>query len=204
MGPPHRVRRELRRVARATAIRVTYGSDTPRWRQPVTVRLADCAATYNAPDGRSVVGGDWDLKAHPLDGYFKLEVCRRHWEDGLSWEQTGIYDVQMRRIREHGSFDGCSSREDVVRRYANLDRLYEQVQREGRLRPAEETGAGGDGVLFHIGRDARPVFGHRGGHRFVVGLLVGLEGIPAELGMVHPDAVRGWRHSASVSVRHPG
>jgi hypothetical protein len=119
-----------------------------------------------------------------------------HWELGLSWRDAGAYDYMMGRIAQSGELDGCRTLTDVVKRYDRLDELFEQVQREGRLRAVPEvrpnTFREQGGVYMHIGRNNSPIFGTGGCHRLAIAKVLDLEEIPTQLGVVHPEALRIW------------
>jgi len=99
-----------------------------------------------------------------------------------------------------GRFDGCETLEDVVRRYERLDEVFDQVRREGRLRTAAELGGSfreRGGVYVHIGRHSQPVFSLRGNHRLAIARILSLSLMPAQLGVVHPEALPNWRRTYS-------
>lgn len=60
----------------------------------------------------AVLGGDWPHLAFPLEYDEKFGSCWAHWNGGLPWAETGIYEYLIQRIAENGSFDGCSSIEE--------------------------------------------------------------------------------------------
>lgn len=150
-----------------------------------------------ADKSSTVLSGDWDLQAWDVERHPRIRFCRLHWEHGLSWEQAGAYDYIMSIVDRKGSHDGCRNIQDVIDRYARLDKMYRQVLRERKLRPVEECHVEGHsrsrGVLVHIGRNLEPIFGCRGFHRFACAKILNLDVIPADVGVVHA-AVRGeWR-----------
>ncbi|MEQ1787450.1 MAG: hypothetical protein ABL966_10380 [Acidimicrobiales bacterium] len=142
-----------------------------------------------------VVGGDWAVAQ--ISRIEKLRMAEEHWGHGLSWEEVGAYEYMRQRLAELGSRDGVRSMDDIVRRYAHLDEIFEVVRREGRLRSRSELPGPShretNGVYMHIGRDGSPVFGNGGCHRLAMARVLELRLIPAQLGMVHPDALSTWR-----------
>ncbi len=124
----------------------------------------------------------------------KLDACYLHWSDGVSWSDTGIYEVMLDLIAKRGKVDGCRNLKDVQDRYERLDGVFSTVSEEGRLRvmsavnPKNFREVGG--VYFHIGRDGNPIFGGGGQHRLAIALILGIEHIPAQLGVIHPDALK--------------
>jgi hypothetical protein len=94
-------------------------------------------------------------------------------------------------IARHGPLDRCSSLEDVIERYRQLDGIFEQVRSEGRLRTVLEVDPDGfrerGGILVHLGPGRSFVFGGAGCHRLAMALALGFRSIPAKVGWVHPD-----------------
>lgn len=131
----------------------------------------------------------------PVEQLVKYRCCVAHWRDGVSWEDTGVFDHMLRKIEHAGRPEsGCGTIEDLRRRYARLDRVFDQVRREGRLLHAHELGpvARGmvwDGIEIHIGPHGEPIFGDAGTHRLAMAQVLGLRRIPALLGFVHEAAV---------------
>jgi hypothetical protein len=192
-------RRALARDARNL---LRHGRGAPLWCERIWPDASSCRDSYGrfkATNSGDVIGGDWDKQTYPFDRNPIAAACLRHWRDGLSWEESGAYALQLERIKRHGAqgSDGCRTLEDVVRRYQQLDEIFLTAQREGRLRPRSETDGftfrERDGILIHIARDCRPIFGHRGVHRFVIARLLGFRVVPAQVGVVHPAAINTWR-----------
>ena len=42
---------------------------------------------------------------------------------------------------------------------------------------------------MHIDRQGKPIFGLGGNHRLAIALTVGLRSFPAQLGVIHPNAL---------------
>ena len=119
----------------------------------------------------------------------KVRYCLSHWRDGLSWEASGAVDVNMRLIDEFGASDRMTRRTEILGRLEMLDRVFEQVAADGRLRSREELAA--DGIKarsfrVHIGRDGLPLWGLDGSHRIGMALALKLNDLPVEVLAVHP------------------
>lgn len=119
--------------------------------------------------------------------------CKRHWKEGLSWEETGMIERTMNGIAKHGKRDGCLTRGDVLLRYQRLDALFEQAKREQRLRSRQELDALSfrewEGICFHVGPRGEFLFGKIGQHRLAIAILLGFSNVPAMLGAIHKDAL---------------
>jgi hypothetical protein len=96
-----------------------------------------------------------------------------------------------------GVFDGCRTIEDVERRHAAFDILFEQVAAEGRLRTRHELPGHRfremGGVCVHVGRTGNLIRGGDGAHRLGMALALRLPVMPAMIGCVHRNAITIWR-----------
>lgn len=177
-----------------------YGKRAPRWCQRIWVDPQACAS-FVTSHGRSftgqVLGGDWDRSRFPLTEHHKIGACFAHWNDGIPWEATGIFDWFADRLAGGASFDGCRTMEDVKLRYERLDIIFDQIKRDRRLRPIGEVEYDGfrehGGVYIHVGHDNAPVFGNGGCHRLAMSVVLQLSAIPAQLGIVHEHSLPVWK-----------
>ncbi len=177
-----------------------YGPAGPRFAQRIWVDPHDCetsTAQFGPHRSGEVLAGSWDRRVVPTDEPWDMQACRRRWLDGASWEETGAFEQLLLGIASMGGRkDGCRTLEDVRARYEQLDRLYEQVRREGRLRSRAELPGRGfrerGGVLVHVGSRGQPVFGRHGCHRMAIARIVGLHVIPAQVGVIHPGGLDRW------------
>jgi hypothetical protein len=196
-----RVPQRLRPVVRDAGNRLRYGADAPRYAERIWVRPAELhervLGSRRLWSGQ-VRDGDWDRHREPVGSMPKVQACIDRWVHGHRWEDTGAYTWMMRLIEDRGrAKDGCETYEDVVARYAQLDRVFEQVRAEGRLRRRSEVDPPGfrelGGVLVNVDRDGAPVAGGGGWHRLAMARILELPLIPAQVGLVHRAALPGWR-----------
>lgn len=186
-----------------SANRRKYGADAPQFAEQLWIPLADLKYAVKAGSSKhsARIIHSWPGdKVVPLENLQAIRACLKHWRDGLSWEQTGIYDQMMARIREHGKVDRLQTLDDVKRRYQQLDQLYEEIRLAGALSPRQALINGNfreeGGTLIHIGPDGSPYFGYKGHHRLAIAMAAGFPAIPAQLGVVHVDglaALPGYR-----------
>lgn len=139
----------LRKRQRALAVDVKnvllYGWHAPRYAQRVWI---DPLACYEAlvcygmgrKETGSVRGGEWDEATVPLSGLPKISACERHWIDGVSWADSGIYDYMYSLVAATGRADGCEGLDDIRVRYKRVDEMFEQVRRERVLKSRRELG----------------------------------------------------------------
>ncbi|MEY8880670.1 hypothetical protein [Donghicola sp. XS_ASV15] len=141
-----------------------------------------------------IATGDWDLSVAPLTGNIKEEAIQQHFLEGVPWEQTALFAKLSRDIAEKGMVDECHSVDELRARYERMDRLYDEASRTGKLLPKNalpdyfrrEHG----GIFVHIDRNGRAIRSGGGMHRFAVARLLGLTEVPAQVGVVHFEAVK--------------
>lgn len=192
------------KVVRDVVNRLRFGADAPQSDELIWVRARDVANWYKPdPDNGApryrrrhsgiVAAGDWDLSRKPFGSQIKLDSIRDHFERGVPWQQTNLFDWMLKQISEKGRIDGCHTREDLIERYERLDRIYDEAQRTGTLRPhgsVNETRGEQGGILVHIARDGTPLRDGGGMHRFAIAYVLDLQKVPAQLGVIHSEAVQ--------------
>lgn len=195
--------------------RIRWGSSAPLYGQYIEFDPTDCNFLHlgwHRGNSGEVRGGDWDRDPTPLEESFKFRACQQHFQHRVPWRRTGIYDYIMERISERqGPYDGCTNFDDVVRRYENLDLIFQQVLSEGRLRAPRELEPGfraSSGIFIHFDRHSKPVFGGGGEHRLAIAKILQLRRAPAVVGVVHVNAIsQQWqmpRTGEADSIRAGG
>lgn len=173
-----------------------FGPDAPRYAERIWIKAADAKLALKAGNSKqsALVTENWPQRDPvPVTELVTIKCCLDHWRENETWEQTGVIDQMLRWIEANGKVDRLSNREQVIKRYAELDALYERVVKEGRLRTRQELVKGNfreeGGMLFNIGPDGEPYFGGKGHHRLAIVLAAGLECFPAQIGVVHSNAL---------------
>lgn len=181
-----------------------YPANAPRPHQQLRIKPGDIVDRYwVAQNAGHVIGwwrtgqvfdGDWDRARKPFKKSRKYKACVARFRNGKSWEDSGIIDYMMKRIAKEGSLDQCRTRADVQARYARLDSLWDITQANGALPETPRAAFEGllvhSGILVHIDRDGKLLFGNHGFHRLAIAKLAGVDEITVTLGVVHPDALR--------------
>lgn len=198
--------KRLREVANL----LRFGSQAPKadeliWIDPRQVRHGFTRpdwAPWRRRHSGIIAPGDWDMARYPLAEGDKFRACRARFEQGLPWEDTGVYEAMMRRIERAGLYDGCRTLDDVVRRYAEIDNLYQAIRAAGRIEPVsqrpEKLHREHGGIFVHIDRNGQPLLGGNGNHRLAIAQVLNLTRVPAHLGVVHETA---WRNGALQPLR---
>ncbi|NDW02124.1 hypothetical protein [Salipiger sp. PrR002] len=188
-----------RKFVRDLMNRWRYGAEAPMSDElihvdPMTVNhLYTGSPKMRRRQSGMVVPGDWDLKRRPVEDHIKLISCRMHFEGGTPWRDTPLFQKLLDEINQGGVPDECATEEDLVARYERLDQVFEETRRRGRLLARTELPEyfrrEHGGILVHVGRDGTLLRASGGAHRFAISRILRLPKIPAQLGVVHPQAL---------------
>lgn len=160
--------------------------------------------------GRVVKQRSWETGARPLHGYSLYRCLERRFLDGVSWEKSGAIPLKLKEIAKAGRpIDGCASREDVVKRYRKIDRLYEDMRAHGYKRQIDLLNPANisNEIFVSIGASGRLYFSNGGNHRIMLAQILRLEAMPV-LVMARDHAwvqrvLRAQEEPASPLHRHP-
>lgn len=182
-------------IAREYANLARFGRGAPRpaerlWIDPQQVSKA----TAWFPSKSGAVRYTWPpAELMPFEDHIHVRFALAHWRDGLPWENTGVYEYMMGRIRARGRQDDCQTFANVVARFERLDELYESVKADGRMKTRQELSPAifreTGGILVHFGPNSEPVIGDAGKHRLTIAKLTGVSRIPVQLGEIHIHAL---------------
>lgn len=190
------------RKARGVKNKIKHGKDGPVFGELIYVNpqnFDDFIPVSHRSSSGLIMHGDWDLQPKKkIDATIIYNACQNHWEYNVPWEETGIYDFMLNKIEKFGGHvDGCSNLEDIIIRYKKLDLLFEEVKKTRRFKTQKELNKTAfnehGGLLFHIDRNNKPIYGGGGMHRFTLSKILKLEIIPAQLGVVHIKAIKSWK-----------
>lgn len=182
---------------------IQYGSNHPRYAERIYVKPAEVqfrysTAIFDRSNSGEVHDGDWEKNYRDFDSSRKYQACIKRFVHNYEWEDTGIYEYLLDLIEKKGPVDGCSNLDDIVARYKKLDQLYHKLKNSGKsFLPRKKMNRWNfreeGGVLFHIDKNNNPIFGNDGLHRISIAKILELEKIPAQIGVVHVDALSVWR-----------
>lgn len=170
----------------------------PRAAQRIYVRpdeISYFVPGFSRIDSGRVVDGDWDLNIYPLLETPKMVICRRRFVEGLDWEEAGAFELMRKSFEQEQAPDGCRTWEDVYRKYEKLDRMFVRLKENGRFYSRKKLGVKKSfreygGVYVHVGRSGQVIFAGGGFHRLAMALYAGIEIIPAQVGIIHPRALK--------------
>lgn len=173
-----------------------YGEDAPRFAEQLWVPTdrIQRALKIGSSKQSGAVMESWPEKGYSMVSDLpSIKACLAHWRDGLSWEDSGIIDLMMAQIRSNGKVDRLRTLEEVNTRYQELDELFFEVKRAGRLSSRQNFIPGNfreeGGILVHIGPNGEPVFGKKGHHRLAIAIALDFSVIPVQLGATFRPAI---------------
>lgn len=199
--------RKVQALQRTLYNRMRYGPSAPRYGELIWVNPGDCHRHLSSVYIRKmfnlalhetrarVIESDWPSEmAVPVRELSLIKSCIDHWVNGVPWKDTGEYERmdELMRDSKSGISHGCSNRDDIVKRYENLDSIFEQARQEGRLRKSVEVSPsyrwGAGEMLVHVGPGGELFKGGEGMHRFAIALILDIP-FPAHFSFVHVSAI---------------
>lgn len=181
-----------------------YGRNAPLYGEriivnPNTIEYVIKPGLFGRSDSGRVISGDWDIKITSIFKSPKYRVCYERFVNNKTWEQSGAYELMNKLIIENPGSDGCLTIEDAIERYRNLDIAFEIIKKERKMRSKKELSPNSfretGGIFIHIDRNGRPIFGGGGWHRLAIAKVLKLTEIPAQIGVVHREALAIWKKS---------
>lgn len=147
------------------------------------------AGFFRAARAGAVLDGEWDRPAIPFEEYLPYVGLRRHFQEGVDWEETRYYRRILDCIGRGLRLWGCATEAEFRERCGKLDRLYERIDRGG-YRSAADLREGRlqyDEIAVNVGRDGRLLF-NDGKHRLSMAKLLGVDAVPVRVIVRH----QGW------------
>jgi len=174
--------------------RMKYGPSAPKYGEIIwftpddsTMIIPDRHSNYyfgffNEPISARIVDFSFQpVKAVPITKTTKLKKCIDHWNNGIPWEDTGLYDEMHELVLKKGSHDGCKNFNDIVKRYEKLDQIFYKAKRDGKLLN-KTTG------FLNIGPNREVYWSGGGQHRLAIAYILKIP-MPAKIGLVHVSAI---------------
>lgn len=160
-----------------------YGVYTGEWPHEYVYNIYDALSEKFNPDfEKQTISSVYISK-------YKFRACHDHWVHGISWESTGVIDLLTWLIDlRKSNVDGCISRGDLIRRYKQLDNIFNTIQENGKFekqRDRKYFRAMGE-PMVNIGPDNSLFWGQGGQHRFAISHILNVPFF-AQIGTVHVD-----------------
>jgi hypothetical protein len=148
-----------------------------------------------------IQSGNWDKHASPIAEMPKYRAVKKHFCEGVPWNETGIIDHLLKRMRDEkrDSIDNCNGRDELVNRYERIDGLYEDLRAEGYR---EDRHSLTDYIAVHIARDGELLFAGSGCHRLAIAKILDLDEIPVWVRARHTEwqALRETLYSTDLAT----
>lgn len=200
-SPLNKLKKKVPVIRRDVSNRIKYGRSAPLFHELIWVDPGKVNTIIFRDEIKRVTGMnrtdssafvvDWDRVMHtaPLMDQYRIQYCFKHWQEGLPWEELGVFD-HMETTKKYGNLP----LKTIKSRFDMLDRAFEEARKTGRLKTRKEIHPSNfrekDGVLIHIGKDGEPFFGGNGFHRLAIAKVLKLKTIPACIGIVDKDAIQ--------------
>lgn len=154
----------------------------------------------NSMTKRFVVDGDWDLEARPLELHPTVdELFVQH----LPMRSTGAFRWMLEAIHtgDAAAARGCTTLEQVEQRFARLERIFEDMAREGYKTQVSLGRAPVDEITICIARDGTPMLLRHGNHRLSIAKVLGVPRVPVIVRGVHLEWLRA--SAETFGAQHP-
>ena len=139
--------------------------------------------------------GSWDSCIEGIDQKkLELSIAMR-FRQGLPWSETPQYKKSLKAIAKgRETWNRCTSISDIHRRCDSIDKLYNDMNRNGfvsSLSPVQHRQIGGieipDLMTVAIDRKGNIIRCQGGRHRLAIAKIIGIESIPVVLLIKHED-----------------
>jgi len=150
------------------------------------------AGFFRTARAGAVLRGEWDRRSLPFEEYLPYVGLRRRFVEGVDWEDTRYYRNVVDCITGGAPLWGCETEAEFRERCAELDGLYERIDREG-YRSAGELRDGKlryDEVAVNVGRDGHLLF-NDGKHRLSIAKILDVDAVPVRVIVRHQERVAG-------------
>lgn len=139
---------------------------------------------------------DITSSAFKLDATPKNRAMYNHFVNGMPWEETGIIDevLYLRSVKSRDKNLPRPTRDQVIRRYEELDRVFEDIKHNGYDKSK------GAPINVAIGADNEVFFCKNGWHRLWICQHLGVESIPCRIIARHIDSDLGPTSVENISL----
>lgn len=141
-----------------------------------------------------LVVGHWPTHTDSLINTVQVRSSEMRWIHGVPWDQTPDFRDMADGVLQGYRWAGCSTIDDVRRRFRELDVVYSCAATEQRMKTRRELGLATlreeGGVMIGIGPQGRlHLMKGCGYHRLAIARILALHAIPAQVGLVHESAL---------------
>lgn len=155
--------------------------------------------------------GDWDKNKRELQDGLIFKSVKDRYNKNIQWEDTKLYAEVMEKVNNGESFyHGCESETDLINRFMNVDKLFENIKQEGyktsfeRNEPTPYINRFIQEINVDIGRDGEILFVD-GRHRLAIAQALGLRSVPVFVIVRHRKWVEKLikARTGEIQLSHP-
>ena len=178
-----------------------YGLNAPKKYEQIWIDPLEVSRLVNKEEIEKVTGNnrndssgmviDWNQIENtvPLTSEFRIQYCFKHWKEGSTWDEIGVFDY-MSRTEKYRSWP----LQKIKDRFIEFDRIFDQVKKDNRLKSRKEIYPENyrekGGIMVHVARNGEIFFAGIGFHRLAMSQILELEKIPACIGVVDKHAIK--------------
>lgn len=183
-------------------------ANRPREVKDTVIRVDPGAITYVSEtkfdtvwDSGAGRGGDWDIPKKKFIESLQFKAIKGRYVERKPWEETELYRAVAQELDMGFVRWGCSTIEDLKKRFTMIDELYENIKTTGYKSKREIIAENIDDPFLHfepldevtvnIGRNGDLLF-NDGAHRLSIALILGIKEIPARIVGRHEDWQGPW------------
>lgn len=135
-----------------------------------------------------VMRGDWDLEKKDISQSNKLKAVKERFVKEKNWQETDYYKELLKDIEKGKIRYFCKDKSELDERFKRLDKLYENIRKEG-YKTQKELNKNNtidiyDEITVSIGRKGELILVD-GVHRFFIAKILGLKKIPTQIFIRH-------------------
>jgi len=171
------------------------------WVKPSQIKYCVSESQLPAKFGR-VYGGSWDLTNKKFVSKITYKSLEKHFSEGVPWEKTRYYKNKYNKLKKGKPTRGCSSVEDLPEYFAEIDKLYSDIVKEGyqtqqtlKSKNPDETirknldapTASMNEIGVSIGRNGKLIKHLRGRHRLSIAKIADIDKIPVQVLVRHKE-----------------
>jgi hypothetical protein len=158
-----------------------------------------------------VIGGDWDRLEHAFARDARFRAMQAAIEESVPWQNTDEYAAALSTIEQGSTAHHCRTREELDERFRLLEKLIEDIRRDGYLTQSElcgrrsEAGTLGrnDEVAVAIGRCGDILY-RDGAHRLAIAKLLGVPTMPVQVAFRHEQWMDFRQRIEAYTENHGG
>jgi len=149
-----------------------------------------------------VYRGTWDQCRFEIKDRTEFESLKRHFRDGVPWEETAYYLHTKSVVESGGDIRGFSTETEVECFFEHLDNLYTKIRDNGYKTqynlqdshvidenwssvPSEKKSL--NEISVNIGRDGTFLWHNHGQHRLIIAKLLGIDEVPVQICTRHAE-----------------